>query len=128
MRAKKGRILHSKGRRLPPNGEDMEPPLDYAAELAAALRREMRKRRASAKIVMHWTDASERTVKAWLGRISVPSGEHLVALMRHSDEVFATVLRLSERHENDRTMHLQEAQRHLEAAAEALRQVASPAV
>jgi hypothetical protein len=47
--------------------------------------------------------------------------------MRHSDEVFVTVLRLSERLENDRTRHLKEAQRHLAAATEALRRAASPA-
>lgn len=125
MRTKKGRILHSEGRKLPFNGEDMGPPVDYAAELAAALRREMQKRRVSAKIVMQWTDASERTVKAWLGGISVPGGEHLVALIRHSDEVFVAVLRLSQRLDAERADHLETAWRHLAAAAEALQKVTS---
>jgi hypothetical protein len=66
VRTKKGRTLHSEGRKLPFNGEDMGSPVSYAAELAAALRREMQKRPAAAKVVMHWTGASERTVKAWL--------------------------------------------------------------
>jgi hypothetical protein len=126
MRRKKGRILHSEGRKLPFDGEDTGPPVDYATELAAALRREMRKRRASAKIVMHWTDASERTVKAWLGGISIPSGEHLVALMRHSDEVFVTVLRLSKRLDGERAGHLDDVRRHLAAAAQALQKLTSP--
>ncbi|MBX6741820.1 MAG: XRE family transcriptional regulator [Acetobacteraceae bacterium] len=125
MRTKKGRTMHPKGRKLPFNGEDTGPPMGYPAELAAALRREMQKRRAAAKIVMRWTGASERTVKAWLGGISVPSGEHLVALMRHSDEVFVTVLRLSERLDGECVGHLDDVQRHLAAASTSLEKARS---
>ncbi|MBX6744889.1 MAG: XRE family transcriptional regulator [Acetobacteraceae bacterium] len=125
MRTKKGRILHSKGRKLPFNGEDKGPPVDYAAELAAALRREMERRRVAAKTVMRWTGASERTVKAWLSGISVPSGEHLVALMRHSDEVFVTVLRLSARLDGERAGHLDDVRRHLAAASTSLEKARS---
>lgn len=125
MGTKKGRTLHSKGRKLPFNGEDMGPQEGYAAELAAALRREMQRQRVAAKIVMHWTGASERTVKAWLAGISVPGGEHLVALMRHSDEVFVTVLRLSERLDGERAGHLDDARRHLAAACASLEKARS---
>ncbi|MBX6374147.1 MAG: XRE family transcriptional regulator [Acetobacteraceae bacterium] len=125
MRTKKGRTLHSEGRKLPFNGGDAGPPVGYAAELSAALRREVQKRRATAKIVMRWTGASERTVKAWLGGISVPGGEHLVALMRHSDEVFVTVLRLSERLDGERAGHLDDVRRHLAAASAALEKATS---
>ena len=34
---------------------------------------------------MRWTGASERTVKNWFAGTSGPSGEHLVAIVRHSD-------------------------------------------
>ena len=125
MRTKKGRILHSEGRKLPFNGEDKGPPVDYAAELAAALRREMQERHVAAKTVMRWTGASERTVKAWLSGISVPSGEHLVALMRHSDEVFVTVLRLSARLNGERAGHLDDVRRHLAAASTSLEKARS---
>jgi hypothetical protein len=69
----------------------------YAAELGAALHRGMTSRRTRAKTVMRWTDAGERTVKAWRSGTSIPRGDHLIELMRHSDEVFAAVLRLSRR-------------------------------
>ena len=46
---------------------------------------------------MRWTGASERTVKNWLAAKSGPSGEHLVALIRHSDAVFEALMRLAGR-------------------------------
>lgn len=69
----------------------------HAAELGAALHREMTSRRTRAKTVMQWTDVGERTVKAWRSGTSIPRGDHLIELMRRSDEVFAAVLRLSHR-------------------------------
>jgi hypothetical protein len=125
VRTKKGRTLHSEGRKLPSNGEGEALSPRYAGELAMALRREVQKERAAAKVVMRWTGASERTVKAWLSGTSVPSGEHLVALMRHSDEVFVAVLRLSQRLDAEGAGHLERARRHLAAAAQALQKVTS---
>ena len=125
MRTKKGRILHSKGRKLPFNGEDKGPQEGYAAELAAALRREMQRRHVAIKTVMRWTGAGERTVKAWLSGISVPRGEHLIALMRHSDEVFVTVLRLSKRLDGECAGHLDDVRRHLAAASTSLEKARS---
>lgn len=46
---------------------------------------------------MNWTGASERSAKAWLGGSSLPSADHLIALMASSDEIFETVLRLAGR-------------------------------
>jgi hypothetical protein len=46
---------------------------------------------------MRWTGASERTVKNWFAGTSGPSGEHLVALLRHSDTVLEAVLHLAGR-------------------------------
>lgn len=125
MRTKKGRILHLEGRKLPFNGEGKGPPVSYAAELAAALRREMQRQRVAAKTVMHWTGASERTVKAWLGGISVPRGEHLIALIRHSDEVFVTILQLSARLDGERAGYLDDVRRHLAAASMSLEKARS---
>ena len=69
---------------------------------------------------MRWTDAGKRMVKAWLGGTSGPSGEHLVALMRHSDEVFGTVLRLSARLGGERAGHLDNVRSYLAAASTSL--------
>ena len=49
------------------------------------------------KTVARWTGASERTVKNWLAGSSGPSGEHLIALARNSDEVFDAILILTGR-------------------------------
>ena len=101
---KRRRRAGMKGGKQPPEGRklpDEEDPcirrITYAAELGTALRRGMTLRRSGAKRVMRWTDAGERTVKAWRSGMSIPRGDHLIDLMRHSDEVFETVLRLSHR-------------------------------
>jgi hypothetical protein len=49
------------------------------------------------KIIMRWTGAGERTVKNWLAGISGPNGQHLVDLMRHSDDVPEVLLILAGR-------------------------------
>ena len=52
---------------------------------------------AGLKIVVQLTGANERTVRNWFDAKNGPSGELLVALCRHSDEVLATVLTLAGR-------------------------------
>jgi hypothetical protein len=47
---------------------------------------------------MRWTGASERTVKYWFAGERGPSGDHLIALARHSDAVLYVVLALAGRH------------------------------
>jgi len=42
--------------------------------------------------------ASERTVKYWFSSERGPSGDHLIALARHSDAVLYVVLALAGRH------------------------------
>ncbi|WP_242110193.1 hypothetical protein [Aliiroseovarius subalbicans] len=68
--------------------------LDYRQEIAAALRRELGGSHQAIKASMNWTGASERTAKNWLAGTHGPTGEHLIELMRHSDEVAETVLAL----------------------------------
>ena len=41
---------------------------------------------------MRWSGASERSVKHWMAGTHAPSGAHLVALLRHSDQVLRRVL------------------------------------
>lgn len=93
----KGEKQHSKGRKLPDGDDPRSHRARCASELGAALRRGMTLHRTRAKTVMRWTDAGERAVKAWRSGASIPRGDHLIALMRHSDEVFLAVLRLSHR-------------------------------
>jgi hypothetical protein len=72
-------------------------PDSYAAAVAHALTRQLGGTHRAVKIVMRWTGASERTVKNWFAGSSGPSGQHLLALARHSDEVLAAFLTLAGR-------------------------------
>ncbi|ABI77287.1 conserved hypothetical protein [Hyphomonas neptunium ATCC 15444] len=69
----------------------------YAAEIAGALNRSLGANRARIKTAVAWTGANERTVKNWFSGKYGPSGEHLIGLMRHSDDVLEIVLELSGR-------------------------------
>lgn len=65
--------------------------------VAAALEAHLGRTPGATKTVMRWTGASERTVKNWFSGTKGPNGEHLVALMRHSDPLLDEILRLSGR-------------------------------
>ncbi len=73
------------------------PPTGYAGALGAALRSEFAERRHAAKILGRWTGAHERTIKTWLAGTACPNGDHLIALVAHSDAVLETVLAASRR-------------------------------
>lgn len=73
--------------------------LEYRMEIAAALRRELGGSHQAIKASMNWTGASERSAKNWFAGAHGPAGEHLIELMRHSDEVAETVLALCGRSE-----------------------------
>jgi hypothetical protein len=70
---------------------------DFAAAIASALNRSLGSTRAGAKTVAAWTGANEKTVKNWFSGRYGPSGEHLVALARHSDEVLRAFLAMAGR-------------------------------
>ena len=61
-----------------------EDESDFAAAIAAALNRSLGPTRAGAKTASAWTGANEKTVKNWFSGRYGPSGQHLVALARHS--------------------------------------------
>lgn len=93
MRAKMGNEFPKRGNSLPLSGvNSVESP--YEAVVAMALRRELRGSRQAIKTLMRWTGASSRTAKNWLSGAAGPSGAHLVELMRTSDVVFETVLKM----------------------------------
>lgn len=69
----------------------------FADEIASALKRSLGDSRAGVKTVAAWTGANEKTVKNWFSGTYGPSGAHLIALTRHSDEVLGTFLALAGR-------------------------------
>ncbi len=77
-----------------PNGEILT---QYSLAVAYALKCELGSTHQAVKIIRRWTGAGERTVKNWLAGVSGPSGQHLVDLIRHSDDVLAVMLILAGR-------------------------------
>jgi hypothetical protein len=90
-------MFPKKGKVLPNRDGRSHSEIQYPKAIAAALRRHLGSTHQAIKTVMRWTGASERTVKNWFAAKSGPSGEHLVALVRHSDEVFEALLLLADR-------------------------------
>lgn len=76
------------------SGGGRKPPEEgcFAVEIAAALHRALGSTHAGTKMVAAWTGANERTAKNWFSGRYGPSGEHLVALARNSNEVLDAFL------------------------------------
>ena len=71
----------------------------FAQVIAEALRRDFGGTHAAVKSVVNLIGANERAVKNWFQAKNGPSGEHLVDLVRTSDEVLEAVLIMSGRYE-----------------------------
>jgi hypothetical protein len=98
-RSQKDRKVRSDlGKTFPP-----VPPsphgFDFVEAIAQALRREFGGSPAAVKVVVRLTRANPRAVRNWFAANNGPSGENLVVLLRHSDEVLETVLFLAGRHD-----------------------------
>ena len=89
-------MLPKKGKFLP-KGPGGGSERSYAKAVAQALREDLGETHQAIKTVMRWTGVSERTVKNWFSGASGPRGEHLMALVRHSDAVLETFLVLAGR-------------------------------
>lgn len=69
----------------------------FATSIATALRTGFGGNHGAVKAVVALTGANERAVKNWFSAKNGPSGEHLIALLRHSDDVLETVLLMAGR-------------------------------
>lgn len=78
-------------------GQDfpIQDGLTFAEHVANALEAGFGQDPSRIKRVSRLTDTNERTVKNWFLALNAPSGESLLALMRHSPEVLHLVLRLA---------------------------------
>jgi hypothetical protein len=90
VQSKNGKSFHDGG------GQDARP---FAEVIAVAVLTEWGATSSARKEVGRITSANERTVRNWFEGRNSPSGENLVCLIRHSDVVLETVLRLSGRRE-----------------------------
>lgn len=69
----------------------------FAVEIASALRRQYGGERGGLKAVVELTGANQRTVANWFDAKNGPSGESLITLCRHSEEVLDTILLMAGR-------------------------------
>jgi len=102
---------------------DAPPVSCFAAEIASALKRSLGDSRSGAKIVAGWTGANEKTVKNWFSGTYGPSGEHLVALTRHSDEVLVTFLAMAGREDLMIAIKLESAEHAIAELLDAVRRL-----
>ncbi len=99
----------------------------FADEIASALKRSLGDSRAGAKTVAVWTGANEKTVKNWFSGTYGPSGIHLVALARHSDEVLGTFLSMAGREDLMVAVKLVVAEEAISALLDAVRRIGAEA-
>jgi len=90
-------MFPKKGNVFPNAGGEVRLEINYRQTIAAALHRELDGTHRAVKTTMRWTGASERTAKNWIAGSHGPSGEHLISLLRNSDEVLIGLLTLAGR-------------------------------
>ncbi len=117
-RSQKDRKVRSdSGKTFPPVPQSPHG-FDFIEAIAQALRREYGGSPAAVKVVVRLTRANPRAVRNWFAANNGPSGENLVALLRHSDEVLETVLFLAGRHDLITARKLSGAREKLKAMLE----------
>jgi len=72
---------------------------DYIRFIADALVSELGSTAQSAKTIMRWTNASDRSARNWLGGEKGPSGRYLMLLARQSPAVWAAMLAMTDKEE-----------------------------
>ena len=95
----------------------------FVDEIASALKRSLGDSRAGVKTVAAWTGANEKTVKNWFSGTYGPSGAHLIALARHSDEVLGTFLAMAGREDLMVAVKLAGAEEAISDLLDAVRQL-----
>jgi hypothetical protein len=98
--SKKGRNVQSTyGKEFPDGAIAGVSGQAYADILSDALKRQFTGTPCVLKSIARVTGANERSVKNWWTGQNGPSGEHLITLARHSDEVLGAILALAGRQE-----------------------------
>lgn len=82
---------------LPKKGSFFLSQDQYAKGISAALRAELGPTHQAVKILMRWAHVSEKTAKNWMAGKTGPRGEHLAALISHSDQMMNAYLAMAGR-------------------------------
>ena len=113
-------MFPKKGNKFHQQGQQADIELQFVRGIAAALHTELGSTHQATKTIMHWTGASDRSVKHWFAGTHGPSGAHLVQLIRHSDRVLTAVLLLAGLSSSLTEARAAELRSHLLAAIEYL--------
>lgn len=111
-----------KGKFFPGPSDGSVPPrgMTFAQEIAAALTKAAAEHGIHVKTVAGWTGTNERTVKNWFAGTYGPSGEHLLVLARHCDEVLDAMIVIMDRRELLVGHKISDMERRIRELAEAL--------
>lgn len=115
-----------KGRSFPSASTLDGVPIDdltFAMVISLALRRAIENTHLNIKTVVRWTGANERTVKNWFSGRYGPSGDHLMVLANHCDEVMEAIIRMTGRKSLLVRVHLDDLERRLMVALSVIREV-----
>ncbi|WFN88392.1 hypothetical protein [Agrobacterium pusense] len=97
--------------------------LTFAMVISLALRRAVDDTHLNIKTVVKWTGANDRTVKNWFSGRYGPSGDHLMVLANHCDEVMEAIIRMAGRKSLLVAVRLDDVERRLSAALALIREV-----
>lgn len=97
--------------------------LTFAMVISLALRRAVDDTHLNIKTVVKWTGANDRTVKNWFSGRYGPSGDHLMVLANHCDEVMEAIIRMTGRKSLLVAVRLDDVERRLSAALALIREV-----
>lgn len=123
MPSKKGKVLPKKGKKLHGAEINSVAELGYPGAIATALRQELGTTHQAVKLAMRWTGASERTVKYWFAGMTGPSGEHLIALARHSDVILGVFLQRAGRKHYEGALRMMNAREQLRSMLDAIQRI-----
>ena len=87
------------GKTFPTAHGEARKEAGFVDGISQALRRQYGGTPSSVKVVARLTGANERAVKNWFDAKNGPSGENLIILLRHSNEVLEIVLQLADHRE-----------------------------
>jgi len=112
--SKNDRMIRSdSGKTFPDDDSPLPGVSGFALTVADALRRDFGGTTAAVKMVVALTGANARAVRNWFAAKNGPSGENLVDLMRHSDEVLEAILVMAGRVDLAKVKKLGDAKRQL---------------
>ena len=118
---KKDRNVRSNGgKTFPPGPKGPLPPPSFAEAMATLLRKAYGGRHSAVKVVATAIGANERAVKTWFEAKNGPSGEHVIRLMGHSDEMLDGILAIAGKRQFAVGMEIKRAKLALESALRTL--------